>query len=223
MGKSSRGEDKSMTEIYLVRHGQTRWNKEQVFRGTSDVPLNESGQEEARLTAKALRTRPVSAVYTSPLVRASETAGAIAGAHDLEVENLEGLRDICFGEWQGVSHTVVMERYPGLYRRWLEEPHRVMFPGGDSLRTVQSRAVKAVKRTVLGHPEDTIVMVSHRVVNRVLICGLVGIGLSHFWQIGQDTAAINRLTWRKGGFILVCLNDTCHLRAMEDRRVRVDF
>jgi len=212
-----------MTQIYLVRHGQTQWNKEQIFRGTSDVPLNGSGQEEARLTAKALGTRPISAVYTSPLVRASETAAGIAGIRGLEVRTLEGLTDLCFGEWQGVSHRAVMERYPELYRRWLEEPHRITFPGGDSLRTLQSRAVKAVKQTVLSHPEDTIVMVSHRVVNRVLICGLVGIDLSHFWQIGQDTAAINLLTWSKGRFVLACLNDTCHLRGVDDRRVRVDF
>jgi len=212
-----------MTQIYLVRHGQTQWNKEQVFRGTIDVPLNECGQEEARLTGEALRDRPIRAVYTSPLVRASETAAAIAGIHGLEVQTLQGLTDLSFGEWQGVPHSTVMERYPDLYRRWLEEPHRVTFPGGDDITTLQSRAVKAVKQTVSSHPEDTIVMVSHRVVNRVLVCGLVGIDLSHFWQIGQDTAAINTLTWSKERFILVCLNDTCHLREVSGRRVTVDF
>jgi broad specificity phosphatase PhoE len=88
---------------------------------------------------------------------------------------------------------------------------------------LQSRAVKAVKETASSHPEQTIVMVSHRVVNRVLICGLVGIDLSLFWQIGQGTAAINTLTWSKERFILVCLNDTCHLREVSGRRVTVDF
>ena len=212
-----------MTQIYLVRHGQTQWNKEQVFRGTTDVPLNESGQEEARLTGEALRDRPIRAVYTSPLVRASETAAAIARIHGLEVQTLQGLTDLSFGEWQGVPHSTVMERYPDLYRQWLEEPHRVTFPGGDDITTLQSRAVKAVKETASSHPEQTIVMVSHRVVNRVLICGLVGIDLSLFWQIGQDTAAINTLTWSKERFILVCLNDTCHLREVSGRRVTVDF
>jgi len=212
-----------MTRIYLVRHGQTQWNKEQVFRGTIDVPLNEFGQEEARLAANALRDRPIRAVYASPLARATETAAAIAEIHGLEVKAVEGLTDLCFGEWQGVSRKAVMARYPDLYRQWIEEPQNVIFPGGESLATLQSRAVKAVKQTVIGHPEDTIVMVSHRVVNRVLICGLVGIDLSHFWQIGQDTAAINLLIWSNGRFVLGCLNDTCHLRAMDDRRVKVDF
>ncbi|MBW2056422.1 MAG: histidine phosphatase family protein [Deltaproteobacteria bacterium] len=211
------------TSIYLVRHGQTQWNREEIFRGTADVPLNDSGILEARLAGRALKDKPVRAVYTSPLARARQTAEAIAGFHGLEVAVLEGLKDLCFGKWQGVSHRTVRERYPELYRQWLERPDKVSFPEGESLGALQSRAVEAVKGLIPKHPEQTIVIVSHRVVNRALICGLVGIDLSRFWQIGQDTAAINLLTWRKGRFILTCLNDTCHLRELEGERVRVDF
>lgn len=212
-----------MTQIYLVRHGQTQWNREEIFRGTADVPLNESGIREAHLTAEALKDKPIKAIYSSPLARAKGTAEAIAALHGLEVIIIDGLKDLCFGEWQGVSHQVVQEQYPELYRNWVEEPHMVTFPDGESLGALQSRAVEAVKRIVLKHPEEIIVMVSHRVVNRVLICGLVGIDLSRFWQIGQDTTAINLLTWKKGRFILACLNDTCHLRTVDQERVKVDF
>ena len=212
-----------MTQIYLVRHGQTQWNKEQIFRGTRDVPLNESGREEARLAAEGLKDKPIDAVYTSPLARARETAEAIARVHGLAVRPVEGLKDICFGEWEGEALQEVQRRYTDLYRRWIEEPHTVTFPGGESLADVKARSVKAVKEIVVDHPEDTIAMVSHRVVNRVLICGLVGIDLARFWQIGQDTTAINLLTWKKGSFILTCLNDTCHLRSVNQKRVTVDF
>jgi len=212
-----------MTEIYLVRHGQTQWNKEEIFRGTNDVPLNETGLREASLAAHALKDIEVRAVYSSPLARAKETAAAIARLHKLEVRTIDGLKDICFGEWQGVAHQTVREQYSDLYRRWLEEPHTVTFPGGESLGALKSRAVEAVKEVVPNHPEDTIVMVSHRVVNRVLICGLIGIDLSRFWQIGQDTTAINLLTWKRGRFILTCLNDTCHLRSVNQKRVKIDF
>lgn len=212
-----------MTQIYLVRHGQTQWNREEIFRGTADIPLNESGIREAHLAAESLKERAIKAVFSSPLARAKQTAEAIAGLHGLEVRIIEGLKDLCFGEWQGVSHQAVLERYPELFRQWLREPHRVTFPGGESLGAIQSRAVEAVKKVVLKHPEETIVMVSHRVVNRALICGLVGIDLSRFWQIGQDTTAINLLTWKHGRFILTCLNDTCHLRKVDQERVKVDF
>ncbi len=131
--------------------------------------------------------------------------------------------DLCFGEWQGMPLKAVREQYPDLYRRWLEAPETVTFPQGESLEVLQERAVKSVKEVVLNHPDEIIAMASHRVVNRVLICGLVGIDLSRFWQIGQDTTAINLLTWQKGRFILTCLNDTCHLRGVDEERSRVDF
>jgi broad specificity phosphatase PhoE len=212
-----------MTQIYLVRHGQTQWNREEIFRGTTDIPLNEMGRTEAHLAAEALRGKPLKAAYSSPLSRAMETAEAIARLHKLQVKILDGLKDLCFGEWQGVSHEAVRKQYPELYRRWLEAPHTVTFPGGENLRVLQSRAVEAVRAVVHDHPQGAILMTSHRVVNKVLICGLVGIDLSHFWQIGQDTTAINLLTWKKERFILTCLNDTCHLRSVNHERVRVDF
>ncbi|NIO03781.1 MAG: hypothetical protein GTN74_03970 [Proteobacteria bacterium] len=212
-----------MTQIYLVRHGQTQWNREEIFRGTADIPLNEIGKKEAQLAAKALRGKTIRAVYSSPLARAKDTAEAIAGSHGLEVGIIEGLKDICFGDWQGVSHHTVRQRFPDLYLRWLKQPQTVTFPGGESLGELQARAAEAVKRVVSDHPEDTIVMVSHRVVNRALICGLVGIDLSRFWQIGQDTAAINLVTWKKGHFVLACLNDTCHLQSVDHDRAKIDF
>ncbi|NIM98607.1 MAG: hypothetical protein GTO24_11170, partial [candidate division Zixibacteria bacterium] len=196
---------------------------EEIFRGTTDVPLNETGRKEAQLVAEALKYVSIQAVYSSPLTRAKETAEAIAHVHGLDVDVLDGLKDISFGDWQGVAHNAVRERYPDLYRRWLEEPQKVTFPGGESLKTSQSRVVAAVENVIPKHPEDDIVLVSHRVINRALICGLVGIDLSRFWQIGQDTAAINVLTWKKGEFVLTCLNDTCHLRSVDHDRAKIDF
>lgn len=212
-----------MTQIYLIRHGQTQWNREEIFRGTADVPLNESGMREAHLAGEALGDKPIRGVYSSPLPRAKETAEAIARRHGLGVQLLDGLKDVFFGEWQGLSHQAVREAYPDLYRLWLKEPHAVIFPGGESLGVVQARAVEAVQKVVSDHPDETVAVVSHRVVNRVLICGSVGIDLSRFWQIGQDTGGISLLTWKRGRFLLTCLNDTCHLRGMDQDRLKVDF
>ncbi len=211
-----------MNTVYLVRHGQTAWNREEVFRGRADIPLNESGRKEALLTGKYLRGVGVDSLYSSPLSRAIETAEAIARYQREEVQILEGLIDIDFGGWQGISHEVVRERYAELYRQWKDAPHLVRFPEGESLEEVRERALGAIHGLVRDHAGEILVMVSHRVVNKIVICGLLGLDNSHFWQIGQDTGCINVLEFGEG-FTLRCLNDTSHLRTIEGERVRIDF
>jgi broad specificity phosphatase PhoE len=211
-----------MTTIYLVRHGQTAWNREEVFRGRADIPLDETGRKEALLTGQYLRGVSVDAVYSSPLSRALETAEAIARPQGKEVQALNGVIDIDFGGWQGLSHEAVRKRYEELYRQWKDTPHLVRFPGGESLEEVRGRTLKAIHGVVRDHAGGTLAMVSHRVVNKIVICGLLGLDNSHFWEIGQDTGCINVLEFGEG-FTLRCLNDTSHLRSIEGERVRIDF
>lgn len=211
-----------MTTVYLVRHGQTAWNREEVFRGRADIPLNETGRKEALLMGQYLRGISMDSIYSSPLSRALETAGAIARYQGKEVRILEGLIDIDFGGWQGISHEVVRERYAELYRQWKENPHLVRFPEGESLEALRERALGTIQGVVRDRSDENLVMVSHRVVNKIVICGLLGLDNSHFWQIGQDTGCINVLEFEEG-FTLRCLNDTSHLRAIEGERVRIDF
>jgi broad specificity phosphatase PhoE len=211
-----------MTTVYLVRHGQTAWNREEVFRGRADIALNETGREEALLAGQYLKRVAVNAIYSSPLSRAVETAEVIARYQDKKVLISDGLIDIDFGQWQGVSHEVVMERYGELYRQWKDNPHMVRFPGGETLEEVRERALRAVDEILLEHVDETLVMVSHRVVNKTLVCGLLGLDNSHFWKIGQDTACINVLEFGEG-FTLRCLNDTSHLAAIEGEGVQIDF
>jgi len=211
-----------MTTVYLIRHGQTAWNREEVFRGRADIPLNDTGRKEALLTGQYLRGVKVGSVYSSPLSRAVETAEAIARHQGKEVQILDGLIDIDFGRWQGVSHEGVRERYGELYRQWKDTPHLVRFPGGESLEEVRERALREIHEAIQTHAVETLVMVSHRVVNKVVICGLLGLDNSHFWEIGQDTGCINILEFGEG-FILRRLNDTSHLVSIEEERVRIDF
>ena len=211
-----------MNTVYLVRHGQTAWNREEVFRGRADIPLNETGRVEVLLTGQYLRGVSVDSIYSSPLSRALETAEAIARYQGTEVQILGGLIDIDFGGWQGVSHEVVKGRYGKLYRQWKDAPHLVRFPEGESLEEVRERALGAIHDVVRDHSDENLIMVSHRVVNKIVICGLLGLDNSHFWQIGQDTGCINVLEFGEG-FTLRCLNDTSHLRSIEGERVRIDF
>jgi len=212
-----------MTTLFLVRHGRTGWNKEQIFRGTKDIPLDEVGREEALLVGERLKGEGIRAVYSSPLSRARETAGAIAQFHKVTVQCVEGFIDLHFGEWEGQSLKEVQKQYPDLYQEWLKTPHRVMFPGGEGLDAVSSRAMEAVEEIIAHHPQEGVALVSHRVVLKVLICALLGLDNSHFWNIAQDTTAINCFHHRNGTWIVNFLNDTCHLKGVGEERGKVDF
>ena len=212
-----------MTSIYLVRHGQTAWNKEEIFRGRTDVPLNEVGLREAAFAGEYLREVEIHAIYSSPLARAWETAKRIAQFHNLKVLPLDGVIDISFGKWEGHSLQEIRNTDRELYRQWREEPHQVRLPGGESLEEVRVRSMSALEEMIRLHMGKTLVLVSHRVINKVIICGVLGLDNSHFWQITQDPTAINLIQYKNGKYILSLMNETCHLKPLKDERVKIDF
>jgi len=212
-----------MTSVYLVRHGETAWNKEEIFRGRTDISLNEIGFREAELVGEYLKGKDIHVIYSSPLLRAMETARRIAQVFNLKVQPLEGITDMSFGKWEGLPLKEVQFRDGELYRQWREEPHLVTLPGGESLDEVRVRAMAALENVIQYHKGINIVLVSHRVINKVIICGILGIDNSHFWQIGQDTAAVNLIQYKEGKYILSLLNETCHLKSLQEERLKADF
>lgn len=209
-----------MTRLLLVRHGETEWNSDAVYRGRADVPLSERGVEQAAALGARLAREGVSRVLSSPLDRAFQTARAIGQACGLQVELCDDLTDIDCGEWQGLNDAMVRERYPDLRRMWLRAPHLVTLPGGESLDDVRGRASRVLD--AVEQAGGTIALVSHRVVNKVHICLLLGLDPSRFWEIRVDLAAVTVFDCEKGRRILVAHNDTCHL-TREQHPDRGDF
>jgi len=203
-----------MTEIILARHGETDWNVEEVFRGRIDVELNETGIKQSELLARYLKDLNIAAVYSSPLKRALKTAEMIAGYHDLDVRIAPGLIDFDFGKWQGLSHQEVKDSYKELYAEWIGNPHQVEMPKGESLDDVRRRAIVVVDEAIAEY-EGAVVLVSHRVVNKVLICALLGLDNSHFWNIRQDTCGTTIFAYENGKFILVNHNNTSYLKPLQ--------
>ena len=199
-----------MAEIIIARHGQTEWNVGEVFRGTIDIDLDETGTKQAELLAEYLSLREIEAIYSSPLRRALRTAQAIARRHNLEVQVAPGLVDLNFGRWQGRSHQEVRSEYRELYEQWMKSPHRVTMPDGESLDDVRRRVLGLVDEVIARH-KGRVVLVSHRVVNKVLICALLGLDNSHFWNIRQDTCGTTTFVYQDGRFILTEHNNTCYL------------
>jgi len=202
-----------MTGIILARHGQTEWNVEEVFRGRIDIELNQTGLKQAELLAEYLSGQKIEAVYSSPLKRALKTAEAVARRHKLKVEVSPGLIDCDFGQWQGLSLREVKDKYSQLYEQWVESPQLVKIPGGESLDGVRERALKVVNGVIAKHT-GAVVLVSHRVVNKVLICALLGLDNSHFWNIRQDVGGTTVFSSQNGRLVLTRHNDTSYLRPL---------
>ncbi len=205
-----------MTTILLTRHGQTEWNREVRYRGQLDVPLNATGERQAAALAERLAAYPVAAIYSGPLQRAVRTGQICAERLGLTPQVLPGLLDTSFGEWQGLTPAEVDARYPELHRRYLTTPADVHFPGGENLAAVQQRAVAALETSIARHPEQTIVLVAHMGVNKVLLCAVLGLDLNHFWALRQDTCCLNIFrTQGPGQYEIVTLNDTCHMQGVD--------
>ena len=200
-----------MTEIIIARHGETEWNVGEIFRGRIDIELNETGIKQAELLAKYLSKIKIDAIYSSPLKRALRTAEIIADYHKLDVDIVPGLIDFNYGQWQGLSHQEVKDKYKELYTAWINRPDQVKMPAGESLDDVSKRAMDVVTDIITRY-KRTVVLVSHRVVNKVLICALLGLDNSHFWKIKQDTGGITTFTYENEQFILTKHNDTSYLK-----------
>ncbi|MBN1692427.1 MAG: histidine phosphatase family protein [Dehalococcoidales bacterium] len=211
-----------MPEIILIRHGETQYNAKETFRGRADVPLNENGLEQAQLLSEYLTDDKIDVVYSSPLKRAVKTAEIIAAPHRLKVNVVENLNDIDCGQWQGLTLEEVQEKYEEIYQDWLDTPEQVRLPGGESLEDVRSRVLPFVQDAVMRYGEGKIVFVSHRVVNKVLICALLRLDNSSFWSFKMDTAAITRFTFDGNRVVLTSHNDTSYLKPL-NQPPRNDF
>jgi len=202
-----------MAELILARHGQTLWNVDKIYRGRSDVGLDEVGTRQAELLGKYLSNYELEAIYSSPLKRALDTANIIACYRRIDVQIAAGLADFDYGEWQCLPEREVKKLYPALLNEWHNNPHKVRMPGGESLEDVRRRAMKVVN-DVIPKCRESVVLVSHRVVNKILICSLLGLGNSHFWSIRQDVGGITVFDYLDGRFILTRHNDTSHLKEL---------
>ncbi|MBN2564085.1 MAG: histidine phosphatase family protein, partial [Candidatus Eisenbacteria bacterium] len=151
-----------MTEIVVVRHGETELNTQGVFRGRFDAALNERGMRQAESVARALADPPLAAVYSSPLLRAMDTARAIAAAHGLDPVSDEAFNNIDLGDWQGVPKAAVKRDHPELWRLWMEDPDALRIPGAESLADVRERTLARAIELVGRHEGHRIAVVTHR-------------------------------------------------------------
>ena len=204
----------SATVIFLVRHGETPWTRADRFCGSSDVDLAPEGLRQAEALARALRDVPFGAAYCSPLGRAVATATPTLTDHGLDLRIAADLRELDFGVWEGRRRPEIERDDPDRWRSWTRDPAAEAPERGETGYAVAGRAAGALLRMVEAHPRETLLVVAHKSVNRILLCHLLGLPiLAYRDRIGQDTCALNRISIDSGGNARVTrLNETLHLR-----------
>ncbi|QZY56887.1 histidine phosphatase family protein [Crassaminicella profunda] len=200
-----------MTRLYLIRHGQTKWNLESRAQGSKNVELTQKGRNQAALLAEKMKNYEIDCIYSSDLDRAYETAKMIGEKMNLEVKKIDGLREMSFGEWEGLTNEEIQKDYFEHYTVWRSDPHKAMIPGGEKLLDVQKRGLKAINNIVKENENKNIIVVSHGVAIKSIILGLMDIDLSYFYKIRQDNTSMNLIEYKSYGPVLVTLNNTSHL------------
>lgn len=206
-------------KILLARHGETPWNAEGRYQGQIDIPLSPVGEGQARALGARLADVAVTRAVASPLSRAKTTAEfALGDARRQMLETDAGLMEIAHGTWEGLLASEIRERDPDLLSAWREAPETVLMPGegGETLQHVLDRAWPAFERATAGLGDgDTLLIVAHDAVNRVLLCRILGIPLRRLWSFRQAPATLNLLEGPSADRMeVVRLNDCAHHTAL---------
>jgi 2,3-bisphosphoglycerate-dependent phosphoglycerate mutase len=204
-------EQQQVTRVLAIRHGETAWNVDGRIQGQLDVPLNEMGRWQVHRLALAVADEGIDALYSSDLLRAMETAEAVARGCGRPIVKDTGLRERGFGTFEGMSYAEINQRWPIDAERWRRRDPTFGAPGGETLDQFYARCVSTATRLAAAHPGQTIALVAHGGVMDCLYRAASRLALDapRSWQLGN--AAINRLLYTPQGFTLVGWSDTFHL------------
>ena len=200
-----------MSRLLLVRHGDTELNSAERYWGHSDVKLSATGLRQAERLRDRLAAERIDAIYSSDLGRASVTAETIASRHRLEVITCSELREVNFGELEGLTFEKISQLYPGVTKMWVEGNPELKYPGGESLNGFNKRVSDFASRLEKHTLEETVLIVAHSGSLRTLLYQLLGIELRYRRQFRLDLASLSILETYPEGAILSLLNDVCHL------------
>ena len=200
------------TRIFLIRHGATILSAEDRFAGASDIPLSNEGREQVGRLAARLAHEKISAVYASPMGRTVETASILAKPHGLEVQKRDGLREISHGRWEKLTRREVEEKFPEEAAAWEEDPYTFAPQGGESGLDVTARALPTLLDIVRAHPNEHVLIASHKATIRLLLSSLLGFDPRRYRDnLDQSPAALNIVDFKDTVRArLTLFNDTSH-------------
>lgn len=198
--------------LYMVRHGQTAASRENRFSGSSDPPLTAVGEAMAEAFAQAYALVAWDAIYTSPMLRTRQTAEPLCRLTGVAATVEAGLREIDYGEWEGLKQDEVKQRWPDAYEYWAHDVASRGTPGGETAFHVAARAMRVVEAIRSRYDQGNVLLVSHKATLRVITCALLGLDVRLFRQrIAQPVAAVTMFVLTEGSAQLATFGDRAHL------------
>ncbi len=202
-----------MQKIYLIRHGETDWNLEKRFQGRENVPLNGKGKKQAQLLARRLKEKELTAVYSSPLSRARETAEIIGAVHGLTPCIVEKLGEISFGSLEGKKYTELNENERKIIDRWMVDPETVSIPRGETFKQFRERILESYNELLNVEQEGDLAIVTHGGAIKVLVADILKVPFSRFAALILFPGSLTTILYdnRRNSY-LELFNDVCHLQ-----------
>lgn len=203
-----------MTRLYLVRHGETEWNKASRIQGRTDTELSSLGIEQAKKLAYRLNSEDIDVVYSSSLKRAMKTAGIIAECKGCSLYESEDYHEIRLGPWEGMTMSEIQEKYSEHLLTYKEDPINFKLPGAETFAELTERTYRAISEIVAMHKGKNILLVSHGTAIKAAIIRILGIDMNNYIKFKIDNASISIIDFYDDSAekpVVYCLNDTCHL------------
>ncbi len=199
------------TRLILIRHGSTEWNVKQIYCGFVDLALNNKGKLQAKRLYRRLKNETVHKVYSSDRKRALETAGITFKG--LAIEAVPDLREMHFGIFEGLTYKQIMQKFPLIYNRWINDPFKTAIPSGESLAILEKRVVKALKAIILRHPDQTVAVVCHGGTISAFINHILK--LKDFWKHIPQSASVTVVEFKNRKFKIILSSDVSHLSGIK--------
>jgi alpha-ribazole phosphatase/probable phosphoglycerate mutase len=195
----------------FIRHGQTDWNRDDRLQGSSDIPLNDVGREQAHEAAAVLRDGGWDAIVSSPLSRARETAEIIAQPHALAVVSAPDFNELDLRRWEGMTAAEIEARDPDAWKVWCADPARLRLQGIESFADLRQRVRRGLDSIVRRHAGAGAAIVTHDGVIRIAVIEALGIGAEQYRSIPVDNTGLTILDVAAQRVYLRALNDTGHM------------
>jgi len=198
--------------LYLIRHGQTDWNRQKRYCGQTDLPMNETGRKQAKNLRERFKNVAIDYLYCSDLKRAKETAEIAFPDWRTKIIVSPHIRELDFGEWEGRKYEEILAKDEKAYRAWLDNPALSTPPRGESLSSLEHRVKAFLQSLVDKFKDETVAVVTHSGPIRVTLCDALGIPLNFFWRIAANSAGVSIIEYSNGTPFVSLVNDTGHLQ-----------
>jgi broad specificity phosphatase PhoE len=205
------------TTLYLIRHGATEANLARPARLQGrryNPPLAPLGVRQAEATRDFLAIRPIDHCYSSPLLRAVQTAAIVTAPHGLSPQTMEPLTECDVGQWEGLDWQTIRYHDADSYHRFMANPSRHGYPGGESFSDVHQRAAATLEELLNRHAGGSLLVVAHHVVNRTYLAGLLGLPLDQARQVVLDNCGISVVIREGDKTTVSTLNAAFHLQGV---------